>query len=192
MYDFFYRINTPQWYVTKISARYRLLITLSVCLLILSIWFYVVWQPLQASLAFYEGMHVQADAAHSLNPLADNHALLEDKLKTYNHLCDAYALASPFDAVAAIMNSIEGQGLTFCAYQPQGTNKHDWYTEHSFLMEVKGSFAALHTFFDQVKQESFVVILEKVRMSKVDDNQICATCLFTVITLHDVDKERYA
>ncbi len=194
MYDFFYRMNTPLWYVIKIPSRYRVLITLSLCLLITSAWFYAVWHPLRASIAMYEqGIHTHDhETSASLNMLDQRALLLDERLQQYASMSDACVVLSPLDTVAEIFSTIERHDLIFCSYQPQGITRHGWYNAHCFLFELKGSFASLHAFFKAIQEIRYVLTVDKVRMNKVDDEQVCATCLFTLIEIAESTKEPHA
>ena len=194
MYDFFYRMNTPLWYAIKIPSRYRIMITLSLGVLITSAWFYVIWQPLCASLMMYQqNIHAHVNEKHASTTMLDERILqVNERQQYYASVCQACAISSPLATITEIFDALERQGIIFWSYQPQGTTRHAWYTSHCFLFELKGSFSALHAFFKTIKEMRYMLSIDKVRMSKIDDEQVCVTCLFTLVEIPATTKEPHA
>lgn len=185
-HDFFYAMSPCNYYFHKVAVRYRYYVTFVLLALITIIWFFVFYQPLNASREYTQRLITHAQQYHAQEKtILQKMNLLEQQCITlhnqYAHKCNAYT-STKQNSVTQLIEALQNHNLTLLNHKLlHKQSKHERRIQE-YMTEFCGSYCNFIDFFTAITQNPFLIKPLKITVTRHLDSSLICACHYKIVS----------
>lgn len=178
---FFSRSHKLFQLIAPITSVYRYVLTITICVTLIGIWWFCVYAPLQMFRLSYtqenQMMRQQCDHATQECHLFPS---LENTVKGLQYDLDIYAVKTSYDPkevhVNDVVHAIQASGLSLLSYKIEKEIDKKLYTKSIMRVSLSGGYQQLLNFFEQLHANKLLVSCKNISLHASEAEKYTITC----------------